>query len=79
LKAQLSGKGLLSGAIGTASARVMLASVVKEEDITYEDVFNILQESGELISANKELKKKSRELQEATAKLKLTNVKLKKL
>lgn len=70
---------LLSGAIGTASARVMLASVVKEEDITYDDVFNILQESRELISANKELKKKSRELQEATAKLKLTNAKLKKL
>ncbi len=70
---------LLSGAIGTASARVMLASVVKEEDITYDDVFNMLQESRELISANKELKKKSRELQEATAKLKLTNAKLKKL
>jgi len=57
----------------------MMASVVKEEDITYEDVFNILQESRELIAANKELKKKSRELQEATAKLKLTNVKLKKM
>ncbi len=70
---------LLSGAIGTASARVMLATVVKEEDITYDDVFNILQESRQLISANKDLRKKSRELQEASDKLQLTNAKLKKL
>jgi Na+/proline symporter/nitrogen-specific signal transduction histidine kinase len=70
---------LLAGAIGTASARVMLATVVKEEDITYDDVFNILKESRELMSANRDLRKKSRELQVASSKLRTANLQLKKL
>ncbi|MFP4505282.1 MAG: ATP-binding protein [Cyclobacteriaceae bacterium] len=70
---------LLAGAIGTASARVMLATVVKEEDITYDDVFNILKESRELMSANRDLRKKSRELQVASSKLRSANLQLKKL
>ena len=47
---------LLSGAVGSASAHALIATVVKEDHIDLSDVFNILQESRQVISDNKELK-----------------------
>ncbi|MEM9341298.1 MAG: HAMP domain-containing sensor histidine kinase, partial [Bacteroidota bacterium] len=70
---------LLSGAVGSASARVLMSSVVKEEEIKLEEVFNILQETQRYITDNKELKKKSAELETAGVKLREANKELTKL
>jgi Na+/proline symporter/signal transduction histidine kinase len=66
-------ENLLTGYIGTASARILIASVVKEEKITLPEVLKILEESKENIIINKKLTETSRELQELTAKLKEAN------
>lgn len=56
---------LLSGIIGSASARIMIASVVDEGDIRTDEVVNILKESQQLLSMNRELTRKSNELKVA--------------
>ena len=63
---------LLAGAIGSASARVMVASVVKEEPLGIEEVLNILDETQQVIAY-------SRELEKATAELKAANAQLQEL
>ncbi|MAX81262.1 MAG: histidine kinase [Crocinitomicaceae bacterium] len=68
---------LLTGVIGASSARIMVATVVKEERIGMQDVVDILKESQELIRLNKELMRKSEELRRATEALKRANQKLK--
>ncbi len=70
---------LLAGAVGSASARVLISSVVKEEHINMHEVFDILQETQRYITDNKELKKKSLELEEAGQKLRLANDELTKM
>lgn len=64
---------LLSGVIGTASARIMVASVVKEEEISMEEVLGILRETQELKFLNLQLKQKSKELTRASIKLQKLN------
>ena len=64
---------LLAGVIGTASARIMISSVAKEEKISTEEVISILKSSQELLSANKDLNRKSLELERATSELKDAN------
>ena len=49
-------EGLLAGAIGSASARVMVASVVEEEALEVADVVRIVEEASELRHLNEELK-----------------------
>jgi signal transduction histidine kinase len=61
---------LLAGAIGSASARVMVASVVKEESLGFEEVLNILDETQQVIAYSRELEKATAELQEANRRLK---------
>ena len=46
----------LAGAIGSASARVMVASVVEEEALGLDDVMRIVQEASELRHVNEQLK-----------------------
>ena len=46
----------LAGAIGSASARVMVASVVQEEALELDDVMRIVQEASELRHVNEQLK-----------------------
>ena len=46
----------LAGAIGSASARVMVASVVEEEALDLDDVLRIVQEASELRHVNEQLK-----------------------
>ncbi|MCH7403272.1 ATP-binding protein [Belliella kenyensis] len=60
---------LLSGIIGAASARIMVSSVVKEEEITMDEVLGILKETQELKSLNNELNAKSQALKKATEEL----------
>ncbi len=70
---------LLAGAVGSASARALISTVVKEDHIDINEVFQILQESQRVISDNKELKQKSEELEIASAKLRKANRELTQL
>jgi len=60
---------LLTGAIGSASARVMVSSVVKEEPLGIEEVLNILDETRQVIAYSHELETATAELKEANARL----------
>lgn len=66
-------ENLLTGHIGTASAKILISSVVKEEKITLPEVLKILEESKENIIINKKLIETSNELQEISAKLQEAN------
>lgn len=67
---------ILSGVIGSASAKLMIGTITKEEKVN-EDVLNIVRESQQVLELNKELKKKSIELTRATELLKQANEQLK--
>lgn len=69
-------ENLLTGHIGTASAKILIASVVKEEKITLPEVLKILEESQENIIINKKLTETSNELKVITAELQQANEKL---
>jgi Na+/proline symporter/nitrogen-specific signal transduction histidine kinase len=69
----------LAGAIGAASARVMIASVVKGEEISIEGVMKILDETSQVIEYSHRLEEKSRELENATAELRAANKRLTEL
>src|SRR5512140_33034 len=69
----------LAGAIGAASARVMVASVVKEEALTLEEVREILDEASQVVAYSHRLEQKSRELEAATAELRVANERLTEL
>ncbi|WP_179339031.1 sensor histidine kinase [Winogradskyella ludwigii] len=67
---------LLTGSIGSASAKILIASVVKEEQISLVEVLKILEESKENIVSNKVLLEKSNELSQLTFQLKEANEEL---
>jgi signal transduction histidine kinase len=69
----------LAGAIGSASARVMVASVVKEEPLGIDEVMNILDEASQVRAYSRELEEKSQELTRATAELRDANERLREL
>jgi Na+/proline symporter/signal transduction histidine kinase len=69
----------LAGAIGAASARVMVASVVEEEALDIEEVREILDEASQVVVYSHRLEQKSRELEAATAELQAANERLKEL
>ena len=70
---------LLSGAIGGASARVMVASVTEEEPLGLDEVLDILDEASQIRAYSHELEQKSRELEAATAELRSANLRLTEL
>ncbi len=67
---------LLTGSLGSASAKILIASVVKEEEISLVEVLKILEESKEAIARNKLLRDKSSELLVLTDRLKIANEEL---
>jgi Na+/proline symporter/signal transduction histidine kinase len=69
----------LAGAIGAASARAIVASVVQEEPLSIDDIMRILDETSEAIAHSRALERKSRELEAATAQLRAANERLKEL
>ncbi len=69
----------LAGAIGSASARVMVASAVEEESLDLDDVMRILDEASQLRAYSQALEEKSRSLERATAELRQANEQLKSL
>lgn len=66
-------ENLLTGHIGTASAKILIASVAKEDQISLTEVLRILEESKENILLNKKLTETSNELQQLSAQLKEAN------
>ncbi len=69
----------LAGAIGAASARIMVASVVKEDALTIDEVREILDEASQVVVYSHRLEQKSRELEAATAELRIANERLTEL
>jgi len=69
----------LAGAVGAASARILMASVVKEEELTLEEVRAILDEASQVVVYSHRLEQKSRELEMATTELRAANERLKEL
>ena len=69
----------LAGAIGSASARVMVASVAQEEDLGLEEVLDILDEATQVRAHSRELEAKQRELEAATTELREANDRLREL
>ncbi len=66
----------LAGVIGSASARVMVASAVDEEPLGLDDVMRILDEASQLRAHSLALEAKSRSLEQATAELRSANLQL---
>ena len=69
----------LARAIGAASARVMIASVVHGEVIGPDDLIKILDETSQVIEYSQQLEHKSRALEQATAELRDANERLRQL
>jgi signal transduction histidine kinase len=69
----------LAGAIGAASARIMVASVLREEMHDIDEVMQILDEASQLIVYSRRLEEKSRELEETSRELRAANERLKEL
>ncbi|HEY3259390.1 MAG TPA: sensor histidine kinase [Pseudonocardiaceae bacterium] len=70
---------LLAGAVGTASARVLVGSVVTEERPGIDEVMEILDEASQVRAYSRELEAKSRELEAVTADLRAANERLREL
>ncbi len=68
---------LLTGIIGAASARILLGTIIKEDEISFSEVMSILRESQTLIASNKELQRTSEELRKTSEALQMANEQLK--
>jgi Na+/proline symporter/nitrogen-specific signal transduction histidine kinase len=69
----------LAGAIGAASARIMVASVVQEEALAADELRELLGEASQVVAYSLRLEQKSRELEAASAELRAANERLKEL
>jgi len=69
----------LAGAIGGASARVMIASVVQQQAPGIDEVMNILDEASQVRAYSRQLEQKSKQLEEATSELRAANKALQEL
>jgi Na+/proline symporter/signal transduction histidine kinase len=69
----------LAGTIGSASARIMVASTVKEEALSIDEVRSMLDEASQVIAYSHRLERKSSELEAATAELRAANQRLQEL
>jgi len=69
-------ENLLTGHIGTASAKILISNVVKEDKISLTEVLRILEESKENILVNKKLTETSNELKLISTQLKDANQEL---
>jgi Na+/proline symporter/signal transduction histidine kinase len=72
-------ESLLAGAIGSSSARVMVASVVDEEPLGIDEVMHIIDEASQVLAYSRQLEQKSRELEDATNELRRANQRLQEL
>jgi Na+/proline symporter/signal transduction histidine kinase len=72
-------ESLLAGAVGSASARFVVASVVDEEPLAVDEVLQILDETSEVLAYSRALERKSQQLQQATTELRQANDRLQEL
>ena len=72
-------EGELAAAIGSASARVMVASVTQEEDLGLDEVLGILDEATQVRAYSHQLENKQRELEAATGELRAANERLREV
>ncbi|HUT50894.1 MAG TPA: sensor histidine kinase [Alphaproteobacteria bacterium] len=70
---------LLAGAIGAASARVMVSTVAKAEIISIDEVMKILDETSQVIEYSHQLEQKGQELERTSAELREANARLQEL
>jgi signal transduction histidine kinase len=70
---------LLAGAVGAASARVMIGSIFKGEALSVSEVMTILDESSQAIRHSRQLERQSRELAAAYSELRAANQRLQEL
>lgn len=69
----------LAGAIGASSAKILIGAVTKEDPISLEEMFKVLESTQEILRYSKALELKSAELQRTTKKLREANEQLKEL
>ncbi|MEO0777916.1 MAG: sensor histidine kinase, partial [Bacteroidota bacterium] len=69
----------LAGAIGAASAKIIITSIAKESPISLGEIFNLLDQTQEIIQYSKALEKKSTELERTTRQLQTANAQLQEL
>ncbi len=69
----------LAGAIGAASAKIIIGSIAKEDPISLEEMFKVLEQTQEIVQYSRALEKKSAELERTTLQLKQANEQLKEL
>ncbi len=69
----------LAGAIGAASARLVMDSVVKEETISLDEVMRILEQTREAVEHSRTMESKNAELKALTLQLTTANEQLKNL
>ncbi len=69
----------LAGAIGGASARIMVASTVREDALSADEVRSMIDEASQVIAYSHELTRKSQELVAATNELRAANERLQEL
>ncbi len=70
---------LLAGAIGAASARIALASAVKEGEFSIPELMRMLDETSHVIEYSRQLEQKSAELERASEALRAANEQLREL
>ena len=70
-------ENLLSGAIGSATARVIIGSMIKGENVSMNEVHQLLDETTQVIEYSRMLEVKSTELEETSRKLQQANKRLK--
>lgn len=61
---------ILAGALGASSAKILLASVVKEDPISLDEMLRLLDQTQEIIISNKKLEQTTQQLQTANEQLK---------
>ena len=66
----------LAGTVGSATAHAMLAQAAGSDEISFEDLFAMADETAEIMEYSQELELRSRELSDTAAKLRLVNDKL---
>ena len=70
---------LLTGVVGSASARFMVSSVVDEQPLAVSEVVQILDETSQVLAYSRALERKSDQLQRATSELQQANSRLQEL
>lgn len=70
---------LLAGALGAASAKVLISSIMVGEALDLDNVMEILDETSEVMEYSRRLEEKSHELESATRELTAVNDRLKEL